>query len=77
MGGWLLVRSEPPIHLVRGQVGFDVIENGFGLAQSAQTGGTHVDEVAVDDGEDEGVVGAGAPPLPRPLPRQGGGVIWR
>ena len=27
------------------------------------------------DGEDEGVVGAGAPLLPRPLPRAGGGVI--
>ena len=77
MGVWLLVRSEPPIHLVRGQDGLNVIENGFDLAQVAQTGGAHVDEVAVGDGEDEGVVGARAPPLPWPLPREGGGVIWR
>lgn len=70
--------SQPPVHLLRGQDGLDVIEYALGLAQGAQTGGAHRDEVPVGDGEDEGVVGAGRlPPLPRPLPREGGGVIRR
>jgi len=45
--------------LIRGQDGLDVIENGFGLAQGAQCGGAHLDELAVDDGEDEGVESTG------------------
>ena len=75
MSVWRRLRSEPPIHQLRGQDGLDVIEDALGLAQDTETGGAHRDELAVGDGEDEGVVGGGAPPLPRPLPHQGGGVI--
>ena len=46
------------------------MEGTFGLAQGTESGGAHQYEVAVGDGEDEGVIGAGAPPLPRPLPRE-------
>ena len=75
MSVWRLLRSESSVHLIRRQDGLDVVEDGFWIAQGAQTGGAHVDEVAVGDGEDEGVVGAGGPPLPRPLPREGGGAV--
>ena len=61
--------------MLRRQNSLDVVEDALGLAQGAETGGTHCDELPVGDGEDKGVVGAGAPPLPRPLPREGGGEI--
>ena len=61
--------------MVRRQDRLNVKEDGFRLAQGAMPGGTHVDENPVGDGKDEGVVGAGAPPLPRPLPREGGGEV--
>ncbi len=68
--------SQPAVHLVGGQHALDVIDDALGLAQGAQGGGAHFAELAVGDGEDEGVVGAGrCPPLPQPLPRQEGGVI--
>jgi len=43
--------SEPPVHLVCGQDGLDVVEDGFWFAQGAKTGGTHIDDLAVGDGE--------------------------
>ncbi len=76
MSVWRRLRSESSVHLIRRQDGLNVIENGFWFAQGAESGGAHRDELAVGDGEDAGVVGGGAPPLPRPLPHQGGGVIW-
>ena len=61
-------RSKPPIYLPCRQHSLYVIKDALGLGQGADGCGAHLDELAVGDGEDEGVVGGGGLPLrPRQL----------
>ncbi len=47
------------MNLVDWKHGLDVVEDALGLAQGTETSGAHRNEIAVGDGEDEDVVGAG------------------
>ena len=50
---------EPPVYLIRRQSGLDVVEDALGLAQGADGGRSHGDELPMRHGEDDGVVGPG------------------
>ena len=50
---------EAPVDPIDRQHGFHVVEDRLGLGPSADPARAHLDEVAVGDGEDDGVVGAG------------------